>query len=81
MTYFRKKMFLVFLFITMPIIVLFFNTSHTMNFNNTNVYSKENGMIKYTEKISPLIIMENNNLICDSSTGVCGPPSGWYSSE
>jgi len=59
--------------------VLFYNISNpiNINFKNTIVYAKENEMIKYTEKTSPLIIQENNNLICDSSTGICGPPPGW----
>lgn len=73
----RKKIFLLLLLI-IPIMVLFYNVSNPINYQNTIVYGKENEMIKYTEKISPLIIKENNNLICDSSTGTCGPPPGWY---
>ena len=79
MMFLRKRIFLKLLLITIPILVLFYSVSHPIDCKNTNVYSKENGIIKYTEKISPLIIKENNNLICDSSTGVCGPPPGWYS--
>ena len=75
----RKRTFLILSLITTLIMVLFYNISNPININCKNiiVYAKENEMIKYTEKISPLIIQENNNLICDSSTGICGPPPGW----
>ena len=79
MMFLRKRIFLILLLITLPITVLFYSVSNSININckNTIVYAKENEMIKYTEKISPLIIKENNNLICDSLTGICGPPPGW----
>jgi len=78
MIFLRKKIFLILLLITIPIMVLFYNVSNSANCKNTIAYGKENEIIKYTEKISPLITQENNNLICDSSTGTCGPPPGWY---
>ena len=78
MMFLRKKIFLILLLITIPIMVLFYNVSNSANCKNAIAYGKENEIIKYTEKISPLITQENNNLICDSSTGTCGPPPGWY---
>ena len=77
MIFLRKKIFLILLLITIPIMALFYHISNPINSQNSIVYGKENELIKYTEKISPLIIKENNNLICDSSTGTCGPPPGW----
>ncbi len=79
MIFLRKRMFLMLSLMTILIMVLFYNISSPININckNTIVYAKENEIIKYTEKISPLIIKENNNLICDSSTGICSPPPGW----
>jgi hypothetical protein len=77
MIFLRKKIFLILLLITIPIMALFYHISNPINSQNSIVYGKENELTKYTEKISPLIIKENNDLICDSSTGICGPPPGW----
>jgi len=81
MTLNRKRYFLILLLITIPIMALFYSVPNPINCNNLNVYSKENETIKCTEKISSLTIKGSNNLICDSSTGVCGPPPGWYPTD
>jgi len=78
MIFLRKKIFLILLLVTIPIMALFYHISNPINPQNSIVYGKENEIIKYTEKISPLITQENNDLICDSSTGTCCPPPGWY---
>ena len=81
MIFHRKRIFLMLLLITIPIMVLFYSVPNPINCNDANVYSMKNEIIKSMEKINPLIIQENNNQICDSSTGTCGPPLGWYSTD
>ena len=61
--------------------VLFYNVPSPVKCNNTNVYNRESNIIKYTEKISPLAIKENNCQICNSLTGVCAPPPDWYTTD
>jgi len=77
----RKKISFLLLLAIIPFTVLFYNVSQSMNDKNTDVDNKENGIIEYNQKIESTIIEEGNNLICNSSSGVCGPPQGWYSKD
>jgi len=61
----RKKMVLILLAIIIPITVLSYSVSQSMN----------------KKSIHSTIIKGDNKLICDSSTGVCGPPEGWYAKD
>jgi hypothetical protein len=61
--------------------ILFYSVPNPINCNDANIYSMENEIIKSMEKINPLIIQGNNNLICDTSTGICGPPPEWYTTD
>ena len=81
MIFHSKRILFILLLMTIPIMILFYSVPNPINCNDANVYSKENEIIKSMEKINPLIIQENNNLICDTSTGICGPPPGWYSTD
>jgi len=47
--------------------------------NSENCSISGNKMIinKKVENISNSILPENNSQICDSQTGICGPPPGW----
>ena len=49
----------------LPISVLFYSVSLSMNGKSKNT----------------IVIKADNHLICDSSTGVCGPPPGWYAKD
>jgi len=73
MIFHSKRILFILLLMTIPIMILFYSVPNPINCNDANVYSME--------KINPLIIQENNNLICDTSTGICGPPPGWYSTD
>jgi len=77
---FRKNIFykglLIFLVIIAPFILV---VQTSLNDENTSSYSKEIKIDKYTESINNSCISENNGQICNSSTGICGPPTGWYS--
>ena len=81
MRFLRKKIFLRLLLIVLPFIILSHNIPCPSIWNDANACNKEeeeDRIVVYTEKISPLIVKESNILICDSLSGVCGPPSGWY---
>jgi len=52
-----------------------------MDSEDANIYIKEINIDKYVRDINTLTIAENNNQICDSLTGVCTPPPGWYSTN
>jgi len=61
----KRRVFPILLLMILPITVLFYSVSQSM----------DNKLIHTT------IIKEDNHLICDSSTGVCGPPEGWYAED
>jgi hypothetical protein len=61
----KKRVFPILLIIILPISVLFYSVSQSMD----------------EKTIHTTIIKADNHLICDSSTGVCGPPEGWYAED
>jgi len=77
---FRKNIFykglLIFLVIIAPFILV---VQTSLNNENTNIYSKEIKIDKYAESTNSSFVSENNDQICNSSTGICSPPLGWYS--
>jgi len=77
----RKNIFRTALLITLTIVALVYGVIYSINSENANIYSKELNIDKNVEDINTLTINENNNQICDLSKGVCGPPSGWYSTD
>ncbi len=79
MIIFRKSIFRTALLISLTIVTLVCGTTYLMDIEDVNTYSKEINLDKYTEDVNTLTITENNNQICNSSTGVCGPPPSWYS--
>ena len=74
-----KSIFHTVLLISLTIVTLVYGVTYLLDSEDTSIYSKEINIDKYSEDINTLIIPENNNQICDSSTGVCTPPPGWYS--
>ena len=74
-----KSIFRTVLLISLTIVTLVYGVTYLSDSEDANIYSKETNIDKYSEDINTLIIPENNNQICDSSTGVCTPPPGWYS--
>jgi len=74
-----KSIFHTVLLISLTIVTLVYGVTYLLDSEDTNIYSKKTNIDKYSEDINTLIIPENNNQICDSSTGVCTPPPGWYS--
>jgi len=77
----RKNIFRTVLLISLTIVTLVYGVTYLMGIEDANIYSKEINIDKYVRDINTLIITENNNQICDSSTGVCTPPPGWYSTN
>jgi len=69
------------LLISLTIVTLVYGVTYLMDIEDANIYIKEINIDKYVRDINTLIITENNNQICDSSTGVCTPPPGWYSTN
>ena len=74
----RKSIFRTVLLISLTILVLAYGATSSINSENANTCCKEINIDKHVESINTLIIPKNNNQICDSSTGVCNPPPGWY---
>ncbi|GAH40473.1 unnamed protein product, partial [marine sediment metagenome] len=72
----RKNIFRTVLLISLTIVTLVYGVTYLMGIEDANIYSKEINIDKYVRDINTLIITENNNQICDSSTGVCTPPPG-----
>ena len=66
------------LLISLAIVGLVYGVASSINSENANTYCKEINIDKHVEDINTLIIPENNNQICDSLTGICNPPPGWY---
>ena len=77
----RKSIFRTVLLISLTIVTLVYGVTYLMDVEDANIYSKEINIDKYTKDVNTLTITENNNQICDSSTGVCTPPPGWYSTN
>jgi hypothetical protein len=69
------------LLISLTIVTLIYGVTYSIDIEDANIYIKEINIDKYVRDINTLIITENNNQICDSSTGVCTPPPGWYSTN
>ena len=74
----RKSIFRTALLISLTILVLSYGVTSSINSENANTYCKEINIDKHVEGINTLIIPENHNQICDSLTGICNPPPGWY---
>ena len=77
----RKNISRTVLLISLTIVTLVYGVTYPIDVEDANIYSKEINIDGYTEDVYILTITENNNQICDSSTGVCGPPAGWYSTN
>ncbi len=77
----RKNISRTVLLITLTIVVLVYSGIYSINSEDANIYSKEINIDEYTEDVNILTINGNNNQVCDSSTGVCTPPPGWYSTN
>jgi len=77
----RKSIFRTALLISLTIVTLVYGATYLMDSEDANTYSKEINLDKYTEDVNTLTITENNNQICNSSTGVCSPPPSWYSTN
>jgi len=77
----RKNIFHTVLLITLTIVALVYGVIYSINSEDVNIYSKEINIDKHVEKINTLTINENKKQLCDSSTGVCPPPPGWYSTN
>ena len=77
----RKSIFRTVLLISLIIVTLVYGVTYLMDIKDANIYSKEINTDKYIEDVNTLTISENNNQICNSSTGVCTPPPGWYSTN
>jgi len=77
----RKSIFRTALLISLTIVTLVYGVTYLLDSEDTNIYSKKINLDKYTEDINTLTITENNNQICNSLTGVCSPPPGWYSTN
>jgi len=81
MTISRKSIFRTVLLISLTIATLIYGVTYLMDSEDANIYIKEINIDKYVRDINTLTIAENNNQICDSLTGVCTPPPGWYSTN
>ena len=79
MIIFRKNIFRTVLLISLTIATLVYGVTYPMDIEDVNIYSKEININEYTEDVNILTINGNINQVCDSSTGVCTPPPGWYS--
>jgi len=75
----RKSIFRTVLLISLTIVALIYGVTYLMDIEDANIYSKEINIDEYTEDVNILTINGNINQVCDSSTGVCTPPPGWYS--
>jgi hypothetical protein len=74
----RKSIFGTVLLISLTILVLAYGVTSSINSENANTYCKEINIDRDVEGINTLIVPEKNNQICDSLTGICNPPPGWY---
>jgi hypothetical protein len=67
--------------ISLTIIVSVYGVTSSINSEKANTYCEEIDIGNYVETMDTLIIPENDNQVCDSSTGVCAPPTDWYSTN
>ena len=67
--------------ISLTIVTLIYGVTYLVNIEDANIYSKEINIDEYNEKVNNLTINGNINQVCDSTTGVCTPPPGWYSTN
>jgi len=74
----RKAIFRTAVLISLTIVTLVYGVTYSIDIEETNIYSKEINIDRDAEDINTLIIPENNPRICDSLTGICNPPPGWY---
>ena len=76
---FRKNIFLKGILILLVTVPFIFVVRSSVICENISTYSEDIKIGKNIESIgnSVIVIPENNAPICDSSTGVCGPPPGW----
>jgi len=74
----RKAIFRTAVLISLTIVTLVYGVTYSLDIEETNIYSKEINIDRDAEDINTLIIPENNHQICDSLTGICNPPLGWY---
>jgi len=74
----RKSIFRTAVFISLTIVTLVYGVTYSLDIEEANIYSKEINIDRNVEDINTLIIPENNHQICDSLTGICSPPPGWY---
>ena len=77
----RKSIFRTVLLISLTIVTLVYGVTYLMDIEDVNIFIKEINVDKYVRDVNTLTITENNNQICNSSTGVCTPPPGWYSTN
>jgi len=56
---------------------LLFEELSSLNSENCNISGNKMKINNKVENISNSILPENNSQICDSHTGICGPPPGW----
>jgi len=74
----RKSIFRTAVLISLTVVTLVYGVTYPIDIKEANIYSKEINIDRDVEDINTLIIPENNNQICDSLTGICSPPPGWY---
>ena len=74
----RKSIFRTVLLISLTVVTLVYGVTYSIEIEEANICSKEINIDRDVEDINTLIIHENNNQICDSLTGICNPPPGWY---
>ena len=60
------------------LILIIFGGVPSLNSENCHISGNEIKFDYKAEDISSSILPENNGKICDSHTGICGPPPGWY---
>ncbi|MHA1442899.1 MAG: hypothetical protein ACTSPK_13730 [Candidatus Heimdallarchaeota archaeon] len=78
MIIFRKSLSHTVLLISLTIVILVCGATSSIDSENVNTCRKEINIDKHVEGINTLIIPEDSNQICDSLTGICKPPPGWY---
>ncbi|HER24911.1 MAG TPA: hypothetical protein ENO17_07685 [Candidatus Atribacteria bacterium] len=74
----KKSIFHTVLLISLTITTLVYGASSCLTTEDATTYCQEITIDQPIEEVNTLVIPENNNMICDSLTGTCGPPSGWY---
>ncbi len=77
----RKNISRTVLLISLTIVILVYGVTYPIDVEDANIYSKEINIDEYIEDVHILTLNGNINQVCDSSTGVCGPPAGWYSTN